>query len=151
MKVYIGSDHGGFELKEHLKKFIEKLGYPIFDMGTYSKDPVDYPDFAFLVADRVAHEVDACGIMIDGAGMGSAVAANKVPGIRAAACYDTYAANNSREHNDTNVLTLGSQITGRGLAERIVETWLKTPFAGGRHCRRVDKIMAIEKRFTREC
>ena len=148
-KVYLGSDHGGFELKEHLKGFIEKLGFQVIDFGAYSKDAVDYPDIAFLVAEKTASEPGSLGIMIDGAGMGSAVCANKVPGVRAAACYDTYGARNSREHNDVNVLTLGSMITGRGIAEEIVKMWLSTPFAGGRHSRRVEKMMAIEKRFLK--
>jgi len=150
MKVYIGSDHGGFELKEHLKSFIEKLGFQVIDFGTYSQEAVDYPDIAFLVAEKVSQDKGSLGIMIDGAGMGSAICANKVPGVRAAACYDTYGANNSRQHNDVNLLTLGSMITGKGLAEQIVKTWLQTSFEGGRHCRRVEKIMAIEKRFLKE-
>ncbi len=148
MKVYIGSDHGGFKLKEHLKGFIEKLGFQVVDFGAYSVEPVDYPDIAYLVAEKVASARDGVGIMIDGAGMGSAIAANKVEGIRAAACYDTYGARNSREHNDANLLTLGAQITGQGLAEEIVKIWLSSSFSGGRHSRRVEKIMAIEKRFS---
>ncbi len=151
MKVYIGSDHGGFELKEHLKGFVEKLGFQVVDFGTYSTEPVDYPDIAFLVAEKVASEKGSLGIMIDGAGMGSAMVANKVTSVRAAACYDTYGARNSREHNDANVLTLGSQIIGKGLAEEIVKIWLSTSFAGGRHCRRVEKIMAVEKKFSKDC
>lgn len=148
-KVYLGSDHGGFELKEHLKIFIEKLGFQVTDFGAYSKDAVDYPDIAFLVAEKTALEQGSLGIMIDGAGMGSAICANKVPGVRAAACYDTYAARNSREHNDVNVLTLGSMIIGKGIAEEIVKTWLSTPFTGGRHSRRVEKMMAIQNRFSK--
>lgn len=152
MKVCIGSDHGGFELKEHLKKFIENLGYQVVDFGAYSRDAVDYPDIAFLVAEKVAADGGrSVGIMIDGAGMGSAIAANKIAGVRAAACYDTYGARNSREHNDANMLTLGSMITGRGIAEEIVRTWLSASFTGGRHSRRVDKIMSMERRNFKNC
>lgn len=149
LKVYLGSDHGGFEMKEQLKPYIESLGCSVVDFGTYSRDPVDYPDIAFLVADKVSQEEGALGIIIDGAGVGSAMTANKVPGVRAAGCYDSYCARNSREHNDANVLTLGARITGQGMAEQIVKVWLQTPFAGGRHSRRVDKIMTVEKRFMR--
>ena len=149
MKVYIGSDHGGFEMKEHLKCFIENLGHQIIDFGTYSKDAVDYPDIAFLVAEKIGKESGTLGIMIDGAGVGSAITANKVPGVRAAACYDTFCARNSREHNDVNLLTLGGKVTGFGMAEEIVKVWLSTNFAGGRHSRRVEKMMAVEKKFLR--
>lgn len=150
MKIVIGSDHGGFELKEDLKGFLKELGYAVLDYGTYSKDPVDYPDIALLVAQKVSEDDEFLGIIIDGAGMGSAICANKVPGIRAAACYDTFAAKNSREHNDANVLTLGSRITGTGLAREIVTTWLNTTFAGGRHAGRVSKIIQIEEKFLKK-
>ncbi len=136
-------------MKEHLKTFIEKMGYQVMDFGAYSKDPVDYPDIAFLVAEKVSTEAGALGIIIDGAGIGSAVTANKVPGIRAASCYDSYCARNSREHNDVNILTLGGRVTGLGTAEEIVKVWLTTSFAGGRHSRRVDKIMSVEKRYIK--
>jgi len=146
MKVVIGSDHGGFELKEVLKKYISDLGHSVVDYGTYSKDPVDYPYFAFLVAHVVSSEKGTLGIVIDGAGCGSAVTANKVPGIRAAACYDCFTAWNSRAHNDCNVLTLGSRVTGEELVKVIVKTWLATEFEGGRHSRRVAKMMDVERR-----
>jgi ribose 5-phosphate isomerase B len=146
MKVIIGSDHGGFDLKEVLKGFITGLGHQVVDYGTYSKAPVDYPDFAFLVADMVSREPGTLGIVIDGAGCGSAMTANKVPGIRAAACYDCFTAWNSRAHNDANVLTLGSRVTGDELIKRIVSTWLGTEFEGARHSRRVSKIMDVEKK-----
>ena len=150
MDIIIGSDHGGFSLKEELKAFLLKEGFKVSDYGTYSADPVDYPDIAFLVAEKVGKDGKSVGIIIDGAGMGSAITANKVPGIRAAACYDTVAAKNSRAHNDANILTLGSRITGAGLAQEIVRTWLCTPFEGGRHAARVRKIESVEKRFLRE-
>ena len=147
--VAIGCDHGGFELKEDLKAYLTELGYRPLDCGTHSKESVDYPDFAFAVARQVADGRAFRGIVIDGAGIGSCMAANKVPGIRAALCYDQATAINSREHNDANVLTLGAGLIGRNLARQIVTTWLKTDFAGGRHARRVNKIMEIERRYLK--
>jgi len=148
-RIVLGSDHGGFALKEHLKGFLQKKGFEVVDYGTYSEEAVDYPDFAHLVAQRVAHEPDSLGIIIDGAGTGSAITANKVPGVRAAPCYDTFVARNSRAHNSANVLTLGSRATGLGLAEQIVETWISTPFEGGRHGRRVAKMVAVEEKYMK--
>ncbi|MEW6227167.1 MAG: ribose 5-phosphate isomerase B [Bacillota bacterium] len=147
MKIVIGSDHGGFELKEDIKAYLGELGYECVDYGTHSKDPVDYPDFAFLVAEAVARGLFDRGIIVDGAGVGSAMAASKVPGVRCAACQDIYTARNSREHNDANVLALGDRVVGKGVAREIVKVWLTTEFAGGRHLRRVNKIMEIERRF----
>ncbi len=144
----IGADHGGYRLKEVLKELLEKLGHPVVDCGTTGTEAVDYPDFALAVAELVAQGRVERGILVDGAGIGSCMAANKVPGVRAALCYDTSTALNSREHNDANVLTLGAGLLGDNLARQIVQTWLATPFGGGRHGRRVDKIMAIERRFT---
>jgi len=148
--VALGADHGGFALKENLKKFLQELGYTVLDCGTNGSDPVDYPDFAYAVAGLVAERRAARGILVDGAGIGSCMAANKVPGIRAAMCYDVSTAANSREHNDANVLTLGAGLIGVNLAQQIVKTWLSTDFGGGRHARRVDKIMAIEKRYLKK-
>ena len=151
MRVVIASDHGGFELKKDLVNYVRELGYEVADYGTHSTDSVDYPDFAALVATAVAADPqNTVGIMIDGAGMGSAMTANKVPGVRAAACYDTFAAKNSREHNDANVLTLGGRITGVGLAREIVRVWLSTPFGGARHARRIEKMLQVERRFMKE-
>ncbi len=147
--VALGADHGGYAMKEDLKAFLGELGYPVVDCGTDSTAPVDYPDFAYAVAQLVAEGRAWRGIIVDGAGIGSCMAANKVPGVRAAMCYDHATAVNSREHNDANVLTLGGALLGRNLARQIVKTWLETEFGGGRHARRVDKIMAIEKRFLR--
>jgi ribose 5-phosphate isomerase B len=145
-KVAIGSDHAGFKLKERLRKFIsDELGYDVIDVGTYSEDSVDYPDIAFKVAEQVAGGGCFRGIIVDGAGIGSSIAANKIKGIRAALCHDTKTVINSREHNDANILTLGSGIVNIGLARRMVAIWLKTEFLGGRHGRRVDKIMEVEK------
>ena len=144
--VTLGADHGGFALKEILKVFLQEKGYRVDDCGTYSTESVDYPDLAYAVATKISAGEVWRGIIIDGAGIGSCMAANKVPGVRAAMCYDYATAVNSREHNDANVLTLGAGLIGENLARQIVETWLSTDFGGGRHARRVDKIMAIEKR-----
>lgn len=147
--VAIGADHGGFDLKQSLAAYLKELGYAPLDCGTFSKDAVDYPDFALAVAELVAGGRAWRGIVVDGAGIGSCMAANKVPGIRAALCYDQATAVNSREHNDANVLTLGAGLIGPALAKQIVKTWLDTAFGGGRHAKRVDKIVAIEKRFLK--
>lgn len=152
MKVVIGSDHGGYELKKELVGLLRELGHEAVDFGTHSTEAVDYPDIAALVATAVAQEPggQTVGIMIDGAGVGSAMTANKVPGVRAAACYDVYTARNSREHNMANVLTLGSRNTGVDVAREIVKMWLATPFGGPRHGRRVEKISQVERRFLRD-
>ena len=148
--VAIGSDHGpSFPLKEALKSFLEKSGYTPLDCGTFTPDSVDYPDIAYAVAKHVANGAAWRGIVIDGAGIGSSMAANKVPGIRAALCYNQAMAHNSREHNNANVLTLGAGMVGANLAQQIVQTFLKTDFGGGRHQRRVDKISEIERRFSK--
>ncbi len=147
--VAIGADHGGVGLKEQLKQHVRELGYEVLDCGTEGTEPVDYPDFALSVGRLVAQGRAWRGILVDGAGIGSCMAANKVPGVRAAMCYDEATAVNSREHNDANVLTLGAGLIGPNLGRRIVDTWLKTPAGGGRHARRVEKIMEIERRFGR--
>lgn len=143
--VAIGADHGGYELKELLKTDLIAQGYAVQDVGTHSQDAVDYPDLAFEVAKLVGNGTAWRGIMIDGAGIGSCMAANKVPGVRAGMAYDLSSALNSREHNDANLLTLGAGLIGANLAKQIVQTWLATEFGGGRHTRRVEKIKAIEK------
>ena len=147
--VAIGADHGGYELKEILKKDVAALGYEVMDVGTHSKEPVDYPDLAHEVARAVSAGNAWRGIMIDGAGIGSCIVANKVPGVRAGLAYDYASAVNGREHNDTNVLTLGAGLIGVNLAKQIVTVWLSTPFGGGRHERRVNKIIIIEKLYTK--
>ena len=147
--VAIGTDHGGYALKETLKGYLGELGYTVIDCGTHSTDAVDYPDFALAVAQLVAQGRAWRGIIVDGAGIGSCMAANKVPGVLAAMCYDQATAANSREHNGANVLTLGAGLIGSGLARQIVKTWLETPFGGGRHERRVNKILEIERRFSK--
>jgi len=147
--VAIGADHGGFPMKEMLKGYLGELGYSALDMGTNSKDAVDYPDFAYAVAQQVAGGTAWRGIVLDGAGIGSCMVANKVPGVRAAMCYDDATARNSRLHNDSNVLTLGSGLLGPSLLKQIVKTWLSTDFEGGRHQKRIDKILAVEARHLK--
>ncbi len=148
--VAIGSDHGGFEMKAALIEYLKELKYEVSDCGTNSKEAVDYPDFALAVAEQVRQGKAWRGIMIDGAGIGSCMVANKVPGVRAAMAYDYASASNSREHNNANVLTLGAGLIGLNQAKLIVKTWLSTEFAGGRHQPRVDKIMQVEKKFLKE-
>lgn len=145
-KIAIGADHGGFPLKEYLIRFLEDKGYRVSNLGTDSTDAVDYPDFAERVARAVASGDCDRGIMIDSLGMASAMAANKIRGIRAAMCYDLTTARSSREHNNANVLTLGGKILEPSLAAEIVSLWLTVDFAGGRHWPRVNKIMALERR-----
>ena len=147
--VAIGADHGGFELKEELRSYLKAWGYQVRDLGTSSREAVDYPDFAEAVANAVAGGEAWRGIVIDSAGIGSSIAANKVPGARAALCYDKATARNSREHNDANILSLGARLIAPETAREILATWLETSFAGGRHQRRVDKIVAIEKRHQK--
>jgi len=145
-RVAIGSDHGGFALKEILRRAIaEETDWDVHDCGTHSADAVDYPDFAAAVAREVASGRCALGVVVDAAGIGSAMAANKVPGARCAVCHDDATVLNSREHNDANVLSLGARVVHRGTATRMVKLFLSTPFAGGRHERRVQKIMALER------
>ena len=148
--VAIGADHGGFALKEALRPLLESLDLAVRDVGVYDEKPADYPDVAVKVAELVAGGTAARGILIDGAGIGSCMAANKVPGIRAALCYDKSSARNSREHNDSNVLTLGARLLTQTQAEEVLRTWLATPFAGGRHRARVQKIMDIEQRYLKK-
>jgi ribose 5-phosphate isomerase B len=145
--VVIGADHGGFELKDMLKAYLAELGFTVRDVGTYNKEAVDYPPFAHEVARLVSIGKAWRGIMIDGAGIGSCIVANKVPGVRAGMAYDFTSAVNSREHNDTNVLTLGAGLIGVNLARQIVKVWLATDFGGGRHIPRIEKITAVEKQY----
>ena len=143
--IAVGADHGGVALKDAIATRLRDLGHTVNDLGTNSTDAVDYPDFAIAVARAVAGGSAALGIMVDGAGIGSAMAANKVPGARAALCYDITTATNAREHNNANVLTLGGGLIGKALALAIVETFVTVPFAGGRHAKRVDKINALDE------
>src|SRR3989440_547536 len=145
--VAVGADHGGYPLKEELKAFLSELGHRVRDFGTNSTEAVDYPDFAHAVARAVAEGSADLGIIIDGAGVGSCMTANKVPGVRAAACYDVKVARNSREHNDANVLTLGSGTIDSKQMRDIVQVWLSTEITEERHKRRVAKIEAVERQY----
>jgi len=147
--VAVGADHGGFPLKEEVKSHLTRLGYRFHDLGTFSTDPVDYPDIALAVARAVRAGDAAIGILVDGAGIGSAMAANKVPGIRAALCVDEAAARNAREHNDANVLTLGAKFLDGARMRPIVETFLSARCTEERHARRVGKIRAIEETYLK--
>lgn len=146
----LGADHGGFRMKEALKPVIESLGLQIRDVGVNEETPADYPDIALKVAELVASGTALRGVIIDGAGIGSSIAANKVPGIRAALCYDKSSARNSREHNDSNILTLGGRMLTETQAEDVLRTWLATPFGGGRHQARIDKILKIEQQYLKK-
>ncbi|WP_251424952.1 ribose 5-phosphate isomerase B [Veillonella agrestimuris] len=145
MKVAIGCDHGGLHLKEEIKALLLTLGHEVEDFGTYSTESCDYPDIAVPVSRAVVDGQAERGILICGTGIGIGIAANKIDGIRAALCHDTFSAHASREHNDANVLTLGERVIGVGLAKDIVTIWMATEFEGGRHERRVEKIMTLEK------
>lgn len=147
--IAIGADHGGYPLKERLVFRLREQGHSVLDCGTDSPTAVDYPDFAHAVAGSVATGKARWGIVVDGAGIGSAMVANKVPGVRAALCYDLSSARNSREHNHANVLTLGAGLIGENLAWQIVQEWLSTDWGGDRHARRVDKITEIERRYLK--
>jgi len=149
-RIALGADHGGYVLKEQLKVFLKDSGYQVLDCGTHTQDAVDYPDLALKVAISVKTGQALRGIMVDGVGTGSCMVANKVPGIRAAHCYDRLTARNSRAHNDANVLTLGGQVVQVDQAILIVSTWLNTSFAGGRHQRRVAKIEQTEQQFLKD-
>jgi len=146
--IAIAGDHGGWRMKDAIGAWLTENGYAVRDCGTDSDDAVDYPDFAGAVAKLVADGSCKWGIVVDGAGIGSAMAANKVPGVRAANCHDISSARNSREHNYANVLTLGSGFLGNALALQIVQTWLDTEWGAERHGRRVDKITTIERSYT---
>jgi ribose 5-phosphate isomerase B len=150
--IALGADHAGWQLKEEIKAWLLERGAELLDFGTHSPDPVDYPDYAAQVAEAVAAGKATRGVLVCGTGIGMAMAANKVPGVRAAFCPDLFTARMSREHNDANVLALGGRLTGRELALEIVEMWLRAEFQGGRHARRVGKLSEIEQRHaqTRE-
>ncbi len=147
--VALGADHGGYRMKEEVKGVLARLGHAVHDFGVFDESPVDYPDVAHRVALAVARGQCRLGILVDGAGIGSCMAANKVPGVLAALCYDEATARNSREHNYANVLTLGGRMISSEQMARIVQTWLDTPYGEERHRRRVDKIRQIEKRYRR--
>ncbi|HEX9736732.1 MAG TPA: ribose 5-phosphate isomerase B [Thermoanaerobaculia bacterium] len=145
MKIALGADHAGFPLKEHLGRLLREKGHEVEDLGTFSDDSVDYPDFAAAVGRAVAGGGAERGVLVCGTGIGVAMAANKLDGVRAANCNDLFSARVARAHNDANVLALGARVVGSGLAEEIVRTFLETEWEGGRHRRRVDKIRELER------
>jgi ribose 5-phosphate isomerase B len=145
MRIAIGADHAGFALKQHLVATLGRLGHEVDDRGTHTEDPVDYPEICAEVGRLVAERRADCGIGVGGSGQGEQMAANKVPGVRAALCNDLYTARMSRQHNDANVLAMGGRVVGFGLADEVVAVWLATTFEGGRHQRRIDQIAAIER------
>lgn len=149
MKIAVGADHGGYEMKERLKKYLEELGHEWVDYGTDSTKRCDYPDYAFLVAQAVANKSVDCGIMIDAVGIGSSVMANKVPGVRCACANEIYSARNSKLHNGCNMLTMGSLIIGDGVMKEVVKIWLETDLAGDRNIQRVNQINTIEQRILK--
>ena len=147
--IAVGADHGGFALKDRIGKMLTEAGFVVHDCGTHGSEPVDYPDVAHAVARLVADGTCRWGVIVDGAGIGSCMVANKVPGVRAALCHDLSSARNSREHNHANVLTLGASFIGEGLAIEIVRAWLGTAWGPGRHAARVEKITDVERRYMR--
>jgi ribose 5-phosphate isomerase B len=150
MKIAVAADHVGFALKEKVREYLESQGLEVEDYGTSNADRVDYPDFAEKVAARVAAKQADYGVLVCGTGIGMMLAANKVPGIRAVAANDTISARMAREHNNANILTLGGRMIDAATMRQIVDTWLATPFAGGRHQRRVEKIEALDQRYHSE-
>jgi ribose 5-phosphate isomerase B len=150
MRIAIGTDHRGYAARSKIVELLERLGHEVLDLGTFSDAAVDYPDIAAQVSQKVSRgEVDR-GILICGTGLGMCIAANKFPGVRAAPCHDDLTAEMSRRHNDSNVLCLSADLLGERLIGRMIELWLVTPFEGGRHARRVDKITAIEQEVEQE-
>ena len=141
--LVIASDHAGYDLKEGVKKFLKELGISAEDLGTNTSEPVDYPDFGLKLAKAVSNQKVEHGIIICGTGIGMSIVVNRFPGIRGTLCMDVYTAKLCREHNDSNILIMGGRVVGQGLANEIVKTWLTTPFEGGRHKRRLDKINDI--------
>lgn len=143
-KIIVGSDHGGFEYKAIISEHLSNKGYEVIDVGTHDNSSVDYPDIAKLLAEKVLAN-ECLGILVCGTGIGISIAANKCKGIRAAVCNDVYSAKMAKEHNNSNVLALGQRVVGEGQMLMIVDTWLNTEFAGGRHERRVNKIENLEE------
>lgn len=149
MKIAVGSDHRGFEVRSKVVELLRRLGHEVEDYGCFTAEPCDYPDIAAQVASRVSQGEVERGILICGTGLGMCIAANKFPGVRAAPCHDDFTAEMSRRHNDVNVLCLSADLLGERLIDRMVEIWLNTPFDGGRHARRIQKILEVEKEHLR--
>ena len=150
MRIGIACDHGGFGLKEELKGLLESMGFDPVDFGSFDETSVDYPDLGIQVAEKVSRGELERGVLVCGTGIGMSIVANKFPGVRAALTNELYSTRCSREHNDANILVLGGRVVGPGLAREIVKVWLETPFSGGRHQRRLDKITALEKKNFRD-
>ncbi len=146
MKIALGSDHAGFELKEDLRAFLAERPVEVLDLGAISEAPVDYPDVAIKVAEKVSRGEVERGLLICGTGIGMSIVANRFSGVRAAVCHDVSTARLSREHNNANILALGGRLLGKGLAREIMKVWLETEFQGGRHEKRLNKISALEER-----
>jgi len=150
MRIAVGTDHRGYSIRSKVIELVERLGHEVEDLGTFSSDAVDYPDIASLVSQKVSRgEVDR-GILVCGTGLGMCIAANKFHGVRAAPCHDDLTAEMSRRHNDTNILCLSADLLGERLIDRMVELWLSTPFEGGRHARRVEKIRELERQIEED-
>ncbi len=149
MKIALGSDHAGFPLKKEIIEHLKNKGLEFEDFGTFSEESCDYPDYALKVGEQVVNKNCDFGILVCGTGIGISIAANKIPGVRAALCGDTFSAHACREHNNANILSIGQRIVGVGLALDIVDNFLFTKFQGGRHQRRIDKIEQIEKKYSR--
>ncbi len=145
MRIAVGTDHRGFAIRSKVIELVQKLGHEVIDMGAFSPDSVDYPDIAAEVAYKVSRNEADRGILVCGTGLGMCIAANKVPGVRAAPCHDDITAELSRRHNDSNVLCLSADLLGERLIDRMIEIWLSAPFEGGRHARRIEKIAELEK------
>jgi len=143
--IAIASDHGGYELKEDIKSFLDSISQPYSDLGTHNNESVDYPDYGIELATRVAAREFEKGILICGTGIGMSIVANKIPGIRAALVHDVYSARMSTEHNNANILVIGGRVSGKGLAREMVKAWLESRFEGGRHQNRLDKIAELER------
>lgn len=151
MKIAVGADHAGFELKEELKKELEKGGHEVIDYGTHSEEPCDYPDFAIAVGEAIRDKKAEAGIVVCGSGVGASVAVNKVPGVRAGLCHDTFSARQGREDDDTNVLCLGARVIGSSLAKEVVHAFVNAKFSGlERHVRRLNKVISAEKRYMNQ-
>jgi ribose 5-phosphate isomerase B len=150
LKIVIGSDHTGVKVKKMVIDFLKTKSFQVLDIGTYSEESVDYPDIAFNVANRVVNKEFDYGIIIDATGIPSAITANKIPGIRAATCYNEFSARSSREHNNANVLVLGAKAIGEETIKSIIDVWLGSNFLGDRHQKRLDKISAIEEKYSRK-
>jgi len=150
MRIAVGSDHRGYTVRSKLVDLLKRLGHEVVDVGCFSDESVDYPDIAAMVAGKVSHHEADRGILVCGTGLGMCIVANKFAGVRAAPCHDDLTAEMSRRHNDANILCLSADLLGERIIDRIIETWLSTPFEGGRHARRLDKINALEQQVADE-